>query len=95
MHEQVYSNTMSGRNKFRKLKIIQRFVSMGFHRKSRLRFTYGKDPEIFSISIMEKVPEIRNSGTIFFPLTGNFQNIVSESFRKNSSGITLKVPELH
>ena len=24
------------------------------------------DPEIFSISIMEKVPEIRNSGTIFF-----------------------------
>ena len=31
---------------------------------------YGNDPEIFSISIMEKVPEIRNSrtisGTIFF-----------------------------
>ena len=27
---------------------------------------YGNDPEIFSISIMEKVPEIWNSGTIFF-----------------------------
>ena len=36
----------------------------GFNRNSGLRFTYGNDPEIFSISIMEKVPENRNSGTI-------------------------------
>ena len=38
---------------------------------SGLRSTYGNDPEIFSISIMGKVPENQNSrtisGTIFFP----------------------------
>ena len=33
---------------------------VGFHQNSGLRFTYGNDPEIFSISIMEKVPEIQN-----------------------------------
>ena len=50
--------------------------NQGFHRNSGLRFTYGNDPEIFSISIMEKVPEIRNSGTIsgtiFFPVNRKF-----------------------
>ena len=54
------------------------------------------DPEIFSISIMEKVPEVRNSRTIFPPLNRKFTEIVSESFQKNRSGIFRnKEPELH
>ena len=53
---------------------------LGFHRNSGLRFTYGNDPEIFSISIMEKVPENRNSGTIFFS--------VKRKFPERCSGIT-------
>ena len=33
---------------------------------------YGNDPEIFSISIMVKVLENRNFGTIFFPVKRKF-----------------------
>ena len=40
----------------------------GFHQNSGLRFTYGNDPEFFSIFTMEKVLEIRNDfGNDFFP----------------------------
>ena len=34
------------------------------YQNSGLRFTNGNDPEIFPISIMEKVLDICNSGTI-------------------------------
>jgi len=45
----------------------------GFHRNSELWFTYGNDPEIFSISIMEMVPEIRNDfRNDFFPVNQKF-----------------------
>ena len=46
----------------------------GFHRNSGLRFTYGNDREIFSISIME------NFGTIV-PELRNFPEYCSEKFR--------------
>ena len=58
-------------------------------RNSGLRFTYGNDPDIFSISIMEKVLVIWNTGTKsgnFFSckpeFSGMWRNIISESFQK-------------
>ena len=75
---------------------------VGFHQNSGLRFTYGNDPEIFSISIMEKVLEIRNSGTISGPIFS-----VNRKFPARCSGIPeyrsrnfleksfWKFPELH
>ena len=61
---------------------------------------YGNDPEIFSISIMEKVPEFRNdfpndffrkpeiSGTLFWNY-GTLRNSVPENsgLRNNCPGI--------
>ena len=46
---------------------------LGFPPEFRVMvYTYGNDPEIFSISIIEKVSEFRKD---FLPLTGNFRNI--------------------
>ena len=71
-----------------------------------LRFTYGNDSEIFSISIMDKVPETQNSGTIsgtifslnpeisgtLFRNYGMLRNIVPENsgLWNNRSGIFLE-----
>ena len=43
---------------------LKNVVLLGFPPNSGLQFTYGNDPEIFSISTMKKVLEIQNSGTI-------------------------------
>ena len=51
-----------------------------------LRFTYGNDPEIWSISIMEKVPEIRNFGTI----SGTISSHPDQIRRGLSETVTVK-----
>ena len=65
----------------------------GFHRNSGIRFTYGNDPEIFSISIMEKVPENRNSGTIFFRKTEISGTLFRNYGSLRNSGTFRKFPQ--
>ena len=58
------------------MKIVGLCYLQGFHRNSGLRFTYGNDPEIFSISMYGKgsgKPEFRNDfQNDFFPLKRKF-----------------------